>query len=248
LWTYEKVMIMGRKFEVRKEAMQKTHLKRSKLYARYGKAIYMKAKEGGVNVETNHALKHLLERAKKDDVPNDVVERNLKKAQEKGGEDFETARYEGFGPGGSAFLIDALTDNVNRTVSDVRYCFTKIGSKIGVKGSVEHMYDHLAKLHIKGIDEDDVLETLFAEDIELYDIETDEEGIFLTAAGTAHDAIERTLREQDVEILYSNSGWYPQNTVELSDEEYALFEKLMRLLNDVDDVQAVYHNVEMKDE
>ncbi len=239
---------MGRKFEVRKEAMQKTHLKRSKLYARYGKAIYMRAKEGGANVETNHALKHLLERAKRDDVPNDVIERNLKKAQEKGGEDFEAVRYEGFGPGGSAFLVDVLTDNVNRTVSDIRYCFTKVGSKIGVKGSVEHMYDHLSKLQIRGMDEEEVLEVLLNEDIDVYDIETDDEGVFITAAGTAHDAIEKTFREHNVDILYSDSGWYAKNTVELDGDDYKLFEKLMAHLNDVDDVQAVYHNVELKDD
>ncbi len=237
---------MGRKYLVRKESMQKTHLKRSKLFARYGKAIYMRARQGGTNLESNDALKHLIERAKKDDVPNDIIERNLKKAEEKGAEEYEEVRYEGFGPGGSAFLIDALSDNVNRTVSDVRYCFTKVGSKLGVRGAVEHLYDHLSYITVEGSDEESVLETIIAHELDAHEIEATDEGVSIVADGKMQDKLEKALRSEGFVIGDSESGWYPKTRVRLNDEDYEAFETFMRLINDLDDIQAVYHNVELK--
>ena len=240
---------MGRSFEVRKASMMKTGLQKAKLYARFGKEIYVCAKNGGSNPESNLALKHLIERAKKQQVPADIIKRNIDKAEGGGGEDYTTIRYEGFGPSGSSFIVDTLTDNVNRTVSEVRNCFTKIGSKLGVNGSVEHLYQHLAYVTVKGIDEDTVLETLLEKDIDIIDVEVVDDAIEISADGYALDKVENALSAiPNVEIIDSESGWYAHESVTLDDEDYQKFERFMQLTNQCEDVQNVYHNVKIKEE
>jgi len=235
---------MGRIFEVRKEAMKKTNLRKSKLYARYGKEIYMTAKQGGANPDSNLTLKHLIERAKKEEVPMDVIDRNIKKATSADATDFEPIRYEGFGPGGSAFLVDTLTDNVNRTVSEVRYCFTKASSKLGVKGSVEHLFNHVSMLEVADVSEDTLLETLLESNIEVTDIEPTDQGYLVVADGYDLDKIEALFREQNIQIVDSKSGWFADNTLTLTRETLEVFHTLLEMLNDLDDVQNVYHNVD----
>ncbi len=240
---------MGRSFEVRKASMMKTGLQKGKLYARFGKEIYMCAKNGGPNPESNLALKHLIERAKKQQVPMDIIKRNIDKAAGGGGEEYTTIRYEGFGPSGSSFIVDTLTDNINRTVSEVRNCFTKIGSKLGVNGSVEHMYQHLAYITVKGVDIETVLECLLEEDIDVLDIEDVDEAVEISADGYALDKIENALSNlEHADVVDSESGWFAHETITLSDEDYEKFEKFMHLINQCEDVQNVYHNVEVKEE
>ena len=236
---------MGRIFEVRKEKMKKTELKKAKLYSRYGKEIFVSAKNGGTNLESNRELKHLIERAKKDDVPSDVIERNIKKAQGSDAIHYEPVRYEGFGPGGSAVIVDTLTENVNRTVGEVRYCFTKVNQKLGVNGSVEHMYNHLSKITVDSTDEETVLETLLGREIEPIDIWNDDNGVHIVSGGYELDAMESALRDASYGVIHSESGWYPQNTITLSGEDLEKFQKMLDMLNDLDDVQNVYHNVDL---
>ncbi len=236
---------MGRIFEVRKEKMKKTELKKAKLYSRYGKEIFISAKNGGTNLESNRELKHLIERAKKADVPSDVIERNIKKAQGNDAIHYEPVRYEGFGPGGSAVIVDTLTENVNRTVGEVRYCFTKVNQKLGVNGSVEHMYDHLSKIVVDGADEEAVLETLLGREIEPIDIWNTDSGVHIVSGGYELDAMESALRDASYSVLHSESGWYPQTTITLSGEDLENFQKMLEMLNDLDDVQNVYHNVDL---
>ncbi len=235
---------MGRIFEVRKAAMAKTQAKKTKLYSRYGKEIYVIAKQGGTNLDSNLALKHLIERAKKEEVPSDIIQRNIKKAEGSDDVVYDFQRYEGFGPGGAALLVDTLTDNVNRTVSEVRHAFTKHGSKLGVNGSVEHMYDHLAKFLVKSSDEDILLETLLENDIEIQDIVSHPDGYLIIAQGFDLDRIESILRDKHFDVLQSNAGWYPQTDVTLEGETLDTFEKMLDMLNEIEDVQDVYHNVE----
>lgn len=237
---------MGRSFEVRKAAMMKTGLQKTRLYSRFGREIYVCARQGGANVEANLALKHLIERAKKQQVPNDIIKRNIEKAQGGTGEDFVSVRYEGFGPGGSAVLVDALTDNLNRTVSEVRACFTKVGSKLGVKGSVEHMYQHLALVSVRGVDSETVLEALLTEDIDIIDIEETEGVVEVTGDGYDLDKIQGVLDTVDgLEILDSEQGWFASESLTLDEENKALFEKLVTMLDQCEDVQNVFHNVEL---
>jgi YebC/PmpR family DNA-binding regulatory protein len=239
---------MGRKFEVRKASMMKSGLHKSKLYSRFGKEIYVCARNGGTNPDSNLALKHLIERAKKQQVPMDIIKRNIDKAAGGTGEEFVAIRYEGFGPNGSSFIVDTLTDNVNRTVSEVRNCFTKIGSKMGVKGSVEHMYQHLSFITIKGLDSEETLEYLLDKDIEIQDLDETEEGIEITADGYDLEKIEIALGElENVEIIDSEQGWYPHEYVVLSDEDLEKYDKFIQLINDCEDVQNVYDNVETQE-
>lgn len=238
---------MGRKFEVRKAAMAKTGLAKSKLYSRFGKEIYMSAKQGGTNPDSNLTLKHLIAKAKKEQVPNDVINKNIKKAEGGTGEDFKPIRYEGFGPGGIGIIVDTLTDNVNRTVGEVRSAFTKVGSKMGVSGSVEHGYKHLSYVTVNGLDEESVLETLLMADIDVLEIEAQEDGsIEIEADGYDLDKIQTALKEVDesVDIVDAEKGWYPHDYIELDEENTKLFEKFMNLVNDCEDVQNVWHNVQ----
>ncbi len=236
---------MGRKFEVRKASMAKTMLKKSRIYSRFGKEIYMAAKQGGANVDSNLALKHLIEKAKKAQVPTDVIKRNIQKAEKGLGEDFQPVRYEGFGPGGIGIIVDTLTDNVNRTVSEVRNCFTKIGKTLGKSGTVEHSFAHLSHTTVKGMSEEEVFETLLMADIEILEISEEDGLVEIEAPGFALDKIIEILLEanEDVEIVESESGWYPHNYIEITAEERAAFDKFMSLANEVEDIQEVYHNI-----
>jgi len=221
---------MGRKFEVRKAAMAKTSLQKAKLYSRYGKEIYMAAKQGGSNPESNLTLKKLMEKAKSEQVPSDVIKRNIDKAENATGEDYVAIRYEGFGPEGASLIIDAMTDNVNRTVSEV---------------SVEHSYQHLSHVAYSGLSADEVLDLLILEDIDVIDIETENEETIITANGYALDAVLGVLNRPEIKIHHQDAGWFPLDTVKLSEENQKYFDKLLTMLDDVDDVSDVYHNVLM---
>ena len=241
---------MGRKFEVRKAAMAKTQAAKSKVYSRYGKEIYMVAKSSGANPDANLALKHLIDKAKRAQVPMDVIKRNIQKAEQGIGDDYVPNRYEGFGPGGIGIIIDTLTDNVNRTVAEVRTCFTKVGSKMGVSGSVEHGYNHLSYTTIKGMDAEETLETLLMADIEVLDISEEDGMVEIEADGYELDKIEHALKEAnaEIEIVDSERGWYPLDYIELDEDNQALFDKFMSMINDVEDVQEVYHNAKLEEE
>ena len=121
---------MGRNFENRKNAIFKTAAQKSKLYSKYGKQLYVAAKNGVADPDANPALRSTIEKAKSDQVPAHVIDKAIQKAKGAGGEDYVSARYEGFGPGGSLVIVDCLTDNNQRTISEVRTCFTKTGSKL----------------------------------------------------------------------------------------------------------------------
>ncbi len=125
---------MGRIFEKRKESIFKTAAQKSKLYARYGKQLYMAAKNGVADPEANPALRSIIEKARRENVPAHVIEKAIQKASGAGGEDFQLARYEGFGPGGALIIVDCLTDNNQRTISEIRSCFTKTGCKLAGSG------------------------------------------------------------------------------------------------------------------
>jgi YebC/PmpR family DNA-binding regulatory protein len=235
---------MGRSFEVRKVSMAKTAGQKSKLYSRYGKQLYVMAKNSGADPDANPSLRSLIERAKREQVPSHVIEKALEKASGVGGEDFVSARYEGFGPGSCSIIIDCLTDNNNRTITDVRNCFTKTGSKMGAPGSVAHAFDHWAVLGFKGDDAEPVLEALLAAEVDVNDVECEAgqvtvfapPGEFFKAKQALLDAFPGTVLEVE-EITF-----IPQAQVEISADDVPMFEKFINMLNDCDDVQDVYHN------
>lgn len=236
---------MGRAYQNRKESMAKTSDAKAKVYSKYGREIYVCAKAGGVEPDGNLALRGLIDRAKKDQVPSHVIDKALDKAKGGGGEDFSTARYEGFGPGNCMVIVDCLTDNPNRTFGDVRQCFTKTKCKIGTQGSVSHMFDHSAILVFKG-DEEAALEALMMADVDVTDIENDAGNITVFAPHTDYFKAKQALTDafEALEFDVDEIQFIPQNTAPLSAEETEVFDTFMDMLNDLDDVQNVYHSVE----
>ncbi|MCP5162373.1 MAG: YebC/PmpR family DNA-binding transcriptional regulator [Hahellaceae bacterium] len=238
---------MGRSFENRKASMAKTQGAKSKVYSKYGKEIYVCAKNGGIDPSANLSLRGLIERAKKDQVPTHVIDKAIEKAKGGGGEDYVPARYEGFGPGGCMVIVDCLTDNNNRTFGDVRQCFTKTKCKIGAPGAVSHMFDHRAIFSFQFDDEDAVLEALMEADVDVSDIENEEGMITVFVPNTEYfktkTAITGLIPNVDFEM--DEITFIPQNTTKITgEEEIAMFEKFITLLNDSDDVQNIYHNAE----
>ncbi len=237
---------MGRAYQNRKESMAKTSDAKAKVYSRYGREIYVCAKAGGLDPAGNLALRSLIDRAKKDQVPTHVIDKAIDKAKGGGGEDFATARYEGFGPGGSMVIIDCLTDNPNRTFGDVRQCFTKTKCKIGTQGTVSHMFDHSAILVFNGDDEDVVLEALMEHDVDVTDIESEDGKVTVFAPNTEYfktkQALLDALGELDFDV--DEIQFIPQNTTPIAADDMEMFEKFLYMLNDLDDVQNIYHNAE----
>jgi YebC/PmpR family DNA-binding regulatory protein len=241
---------MGRAYQNRKESMAKTSDAKAKVYSKYGREIYVCAKAGGVEPDGNLALRSLIDRAKKDQVPSHVIEKALDKAKGGGGEDFATARYEGFGPGGCMVIVDCLTDNPNRTFGDVRQCFTKTKCKIGTQGSVSHMFDHSAILVFKGDDEEAALEALMMADVDVSDIENEDGLITVFAPNTEYFKAKQALIDElgtdgALEFEVDEIQFIPQNTSPISGDDVAMFETFLDMLNDLDDVQNVYHNAEI---
>ncbi len=235
---------MGRAFQNRKDSMAKTSNANAKLYSKYSREIYSVAKTGGVDPDGNLALRSLLERAKREQVPVHVIDKALEKAKGGAGEDYKSARYEGFGPGNCMVIVDCLTDNPNRTFGDVRLCFTKTKTKIGAQGSVAHMFDHLAIFVFPGEDDEAVLEALMEADVDVTDIETDDGKITVFAPNTEYFKAKQALTELlgEVEFEVDEIQFVAQTETAISEDDMPMFEKFMDMLNDLDDVQNVYHN------
>ncbi|SIS57447.1 YebC/PmpR family DNA-binding transcriptional regulator [Neptunomonas antarctica] len=238
---------MGRAYQNRKESMAKTSDNKAKVYSKYAREIYVCAKASGLDPDSNLTLRGIIERAKKDQVPSHVIEKAIEKAKGGGGEDFASARYEGYGPGNCMVIIDCLTDNPNRTFGDVRNCFTKTKTKIGTSGSVSHMFDHCTILVFKGDDEEAALEALMTADVDVSDIENEDGTISVFAPHTdyfkAKNALTDVFGEIDFDV--AEIQFVPQNTAPISEEDMPMFEKFLHMLNELDDVQNIYHNVEL---
>ncbi|MGL4553463.1 MAG: YebC/PmpR family DNA-binding transcriptional regulator [Gemmataceae bacterium] len=236
---------MGRIFEKRKATIFKTAAQRSKLYSKYGKQLYVAAKNGVPDPEANPTLRTLVERAKRENVPSHVIDKAIQKASGTGGEDFQPARYEGFGPGGALVIVDCLTDNYTRTFSDVRGCFARAGSKLAATGSVVMSFDHMAVLSFRGGTEEKVMEALFAADVAVEEVESDGGSVTVFAPPAEFYKARTALLEAfpGVQMEVQEITFLPQTTKALSAEDLASFEKFLGMLNDCDDVQDVCHNV-----
>lgn len=237
---------MGRHFEVRAAAMQKTANQKAKVYSRYSKEILVAAKNGDPNPDMNQTLKKAIERAKANNVPADVIKRAIDKAKSSADENFSSARYEGFGSGGgSTIIIDCLTDNANRTIANLRACFNKSHAKLGVGGSVSFGYEHLGIIVIEYTDEEAMMDAMIEGGVDLNDIEI-EDGYMTISVDPNQLDDAKTIVEgliPDVKFIVLEDKMVPNETVELQDEDLELFKRLVTLLDDVDDVQNVYHNV-----
>ncbi|CAG7642130.1 putative transcriptional regulatory protein [Paenibacillus solanacearum] len=240
---------MGRKWNNIKEKKASKDANTSRVYAKFGIEIYVAAKKGEPDPESNQALKFVLERAKTYNVPRAIIDRALEKAKGNSEESYSELRYEGFGPSGSMIIVDTLTNNVNRTVADVRSVFNKNGGSMGVNGSVSYMFSPTAVIGIEGKTSDEVLELLMEADLDFRDITEEEESIIIYAEPEQFHAIQSALKQAGItEFTVAELTMLAQNYVTLPEDELAKFEKLVDTLEDLEDVQRVYHNVEFPEE
>ena len=228
-------------------AKAKTGAAKGKLYGMYAKEIYLTAKNGGVTPEGNPSLKRLIEKAKKDQVPSDIIKRAIEKVNSGAGENYETLTYEMFGPAGSTLMVECLTDNVNRSVSDLRAVVNKCHIKMGGMGSVSYMYDNLCIVGFNGMTEEEVMDTLIENDIDFVDLEVENNHVMIYGDPKdlfkIKDAITKKLANVDFDV--DEISQLPKERVTLEGEDKEVFDKLLSLLDDVDDVQNVYHNVNL---
>ena len=237
---------MGRAYQNRKDSMAKTSDAKAKVYSKYGREIYVCAKSSGIDPDGNLTLRGLIDKAKKDQVPSHVIEKAIEKAKGGSGEDFEVARYEGFGPGGCMIIVDCLTDNSTRTFNDVRLCFTKNNCKIGTQGSVSHMFDHSAILAFHGENEEKFLEVLIDANIDVSDIECENNLITIFIPQSEYGKAKKILAEfsKNIEYEVDEIQFIPNNFIKINAEETDILDRFLLMLNDLDDVQNTYHNVE----
>ncbi|WP_217557152.1 YebC/PmpR family DNA-binding transcriptional regulator [Paenibacillus sp. GbtcB18] len=237
---------MGRKWNNIKEKKASKDASTSRIYAKFGREIYVAAKQGEPDPESNRALKVVLERAKTYMVPKAIIDRAIEKAKGGGEESYDTLRYEGFGPNGSMVIVDALTNNVNRTASEVRSAFNKNGGSMGVSGSVTYMFDPTAVFGVQGKTSDEVLELLMEADLDVRDIIEEEDTVIVYAESDQFHAVQEAFKNAGItEFTVAELTMLAQNDLELPEDAQAQFEKLIDVLEDLEDVQQVYHNVDL---
>ena len=223
--------------------------KRGKIFTKHARNITVAAREGGLDPEYNASLKTAIEMAKADNMPNDNIDRAIKKASgEAGGENYERLVYEGYGPGGVAFIVDCLTDNKNRTAPDVRHIFDKFGGNLGTDGSVMFLFERKGEIVLNGEGKD--FDDFMMDSLEAgaSDVEDLGEGYFeaLTEVADFNQALEN-LKDMGYKVERANIS-YIANNIEVSPDHHEKLYKLIDALEDNDDIQEVYHNWDMPNE
>jgi len=241
---------MGRAFEFRKARKMKRWSKMAKTFTRIGKDIVMAVKEGGANPETNSRLRQVMQNAKAANMPKDNVLRAIKKASSKDTANYEEISLEGYAINGIAVFVDCATNNNNRTVADVRSYFSKCGGALGTNGSLEFLFNRKGVFTLSKKDITQNLEELEMDLIDggLEDFEIDEETVTIYCDYTDFSNIQKKLEELGVEIQNSALQRIPLTTKKISAEDSTQVIKLLDLLEENDDVQQVFHNMQLTDE
>ncbi len=240
---------MGRAHEVRAASMAKTAAMKSSKYAKWGKEIFQAAKAGVPDPDMNQSLKRTIERAKKDQCPADVIKRAIAKAQGVASGASKEKVYEGYGPGNVAVIVECLTDNDNRTFTEVRTAFNKTGGTIGT--SVSYMFNRKAQFVFNGLTEDETMEALMASDCDFEDMSTDADGyVTIYAAPQEFEAIKNALLQAKPELEFEECSvdLIPTTYVDLDDDHKEKFTRLLGLLREFDDVSEIYHNANIDEE
>ena len=221
---------------------------RSKLFSKLAKEITVAAKMGDPDPDKNPRLRLAVKEAKTNSVPKDVIQRAIDKSQAAGGDDYEEIRYEGYGPGGVAVIVEAMTDNRNRTASTVRSTFGKHGGNLGETGSVSFMFERKGEIvyALSAGDEDTVMEAAIEAGAE--NVESSEEGHVITCADTDLNEVSTALEEALGESETAKLIWQPTTTTALDLDGAQKLMKLIEVLEDDDDVQSVTANFEISDE
>ena len=237
---------MGRKWNNIKEKKASKDANTSRIYAKFGREIYVAAKQGEPDPESNQSLKVVLERAKTYSVPKTIIDRAIEKAKGGSDENYDELRYEGFGPNGSMVIVDTLTNNVNRTVAEVRSAFNKNGGNMGVSGAVAYMFDATAVIGLEGKTADEVLELLMEADLDVRDVIEEDETVIVYAEPDQFHAVQEVFKNAGItEFSVAELTMLAQSDLTLSEEAQVQFEKLIDALEDLEDVQQVYHNVDL---
>ncbi len=238
---------MGRAYEVRKASIQKTGAARGKIYTMYAKEIYQAAKNGGTEPASNATLKRLLDRAKKEQVPSDIIKRAIDKVNSGVDENYQQTVYEMFGPAGSTLVIECLTDNLNRTVSELRAVVNKCHIKMGAMGSVLFNYDHLCVVGFKGLSEEETMEALIENGADFIDMENDDNSIVVYGNPQDLYQIKEAISSKlpNVEFDIDEITYIAKEKIDISGDDLVIFERILSMLDDVEDVQNVYHNVNL---
>ena len=221
--------------------------KRGKIFQKIAKEIYVAAKQGGGDLDVNPSLRLVVDKAKAVNMPNDNIKRAIEKATgNQAGENYEEITYEGYGPGGTAVMVTCLTDNKNRTASTVRLAFSKNGGNLGETGCVSYMFARKGYLVISREDltigEDDML--LEVIDAGAEELETSEDAFEIYTDPEAFLEVKTYFEKNDFQFITAEMTMVPQNTVALSSEQALKMDKMLEMLDDNDDVQDFFHNME----
>lgn len=236
------------KFANIKHKKEKNDAAKGKIFTMIGRELAVAVKEGGPDPANNFKLAQVVAKAKANNMPNDTIERGIKKAAGDGNSvNYETATYEGYGPSGTAIIVKCLTDNKNRTAANVRNAFTKGQGSIGTQGCVSYMFDEKGQIIIDkeecGMDADDLM--MQALDAGAEDFADEEDGYEITTAPADFDAVRAALEEAGITMASAEVTMIPQTYVTLTDEaDITNIGRILDLLDDDDDVQEVYHNWE----
>ena len=226
----------------------KTDAARGKIFTKIGRELAVCVKAGGPDPNVNSKLKDIIQKAKDNNMPNDNIERSIKKASgELGGVNYEAQTYEGYGVGGSAVIVECLTDNKNRTAGDVRHAFDKHGGALGSLGCVSYLFKRKGVVLV--VDTNDV-ETLMLDAIEAgaVDVAEDEDSVEIITEPNKHNEMRDTLASKGYNVVSADTELVPDMYVDLNGEQLPKFQRMIDALEDLDDVQEVYHNVNLPDE
>ena len=223
---------------------------RGKIFTKIGREIAVAVKQGGPDPNNNAKLRDVISKAKQNNMPNDNIQRSIKKASgELSAVNYEEITYEGYGIGGSAVIVKCLTDNKNRTAGDVRHAFDKFGGSLGALGCVSYMFDNKGVLLLQKsdkINEDELIDMCLEAEAE--DVINDEDVFSIITAPSMFHKVKETLEGKGLEFVSSEVTMVPQTTIDLDEKQLATFEKMLDTLESLDDVQDVYHNVNLPDE
>lgn len=237
---------MGRKWMNIREKKAKQDQDTSRIYAKFGIEIYAAAKSGEPDPESNQKLKFAIERAKTYDVPKHIIDRAIDKAKGSDDEQFQELRYEGFGPSGSMIIVDALTNNVNRTAANVRSTYGKNGGNMGVSGSVSYLFDNTAVFVIANQDAEEIMMALLEADVDVRDVQHEDDQVIVYGEPSDFSHIKEALEAFGIDKFeVAELEMLAKSEVTLADNDLATFEKLIDALESDEDVQKVYHNVNM---
>ena len=228
----------------------KSDAQRGKIFTKIGREIAVIVKQGGADPVSNPKLRDVIAKAKQNNMPNDSIERSIKKAAgEMSGVNYESCTYEGYGQGGSAVIVECLTDNKNRTAGDVRHTFDKFGGSLGSNGCVSYLFQRKGIVEVEKTEKtnaDDLM--MLALDLGAVDFVEYDDSFEVVTEANAHTTIGDALTKEGYNVLSAETTLLPDSYINLDDEKVVKFSKMIDALDDLDDVQQVYHNVNLPEE